>query len=150
MILNNTSSGGVCVNDTMLHVAVETLPFGGVGNSGMGAYHGKYTYDTFVHKKGCLIKDFNIIGEKLAACRYPPYSDTKLNMLESLVAKRPDVPGIKYIPHLILFGLGVVATIGFKAAMKKSITLIILLGFLSRRPVVTASLWASTKSRSSY
>lgn len=46
---------------------MDTLPFGGVGNSGMGAYHGKYTYDTFVHKKGCLIKDFNIIGEKLAA-----------------------------------------------------------------------------------
>nr|XP_050854222.1 aldehyde dehydrogenase, dimeric NADP-preferring isoform X2 [Vespula vulgaris] len=118
MILNNTSSGGVCVNDTMLHVAVETLPFGGVGNSGMGAYHGKYTYDTFVHKKGCLIKDFNIIGEKLAACRYPPYNDTKLSMLISMVAKRPDVPGVKYIPYLILFGLGVVATIGFKAAMK--------------------------------
>lgn len=50
-----------------IYLLVETLPFGGVGNSGMGAYHGKYTYDTFVHKKGCLIKDFNIIGEKLAA-----------------------------------------------------------------------------------
>ncbi|XP_043671776.1 aldehyde dehydrogenase, dimeric NADP-preferring isoform X2 [Vespula pensylvanica] len=118
LIINQTRSGSVCVNDTILQYSVETLPFGGVGNSGMGAYHGKYTYDTFVHKKGCLIKDFNIIGEKLAACRYPPYNDTKLSMLISLVAKRPDVPGVKYIPYLILFGLGVVATIGFKAAMK--------------------------------
>ena len=46
---------------------VDTLPFGGVGQSGMGSYHGKFTFDTFTHKKACLIKDFNIIGEKLAA-----------------------------------------------------------------------------------
>ncbi|KAK2576499.1 hypothetical protein KPH14_005823 [Odynerus spinipes] len=118
MILNNTSSGGVNVNDTMLHVAVETLPFGGVGNSGMGAYHGKYSFDTFVHKKGCLIKDFNIIGEKLASSRYPPYNDKKLNMLQLLTAKRPDIPGVKYLTHVVIFGLGVLATIGFKAAMK--------------------------------
>ncbi|XP_035732764.1 aldehyde dehydrogenase, dimeric NADP-preferring-like isoform X1 [Vespa mandarinia] len=118
LIINQTRSGSVCVNDTIIQYSVETLPFGGVGSSGMGAYHGKYTFDTFVHKKGCLIKDYNIIGEKLAGSRYPPYSDTKLNMLLSLVAKRPDIPGIKYLPHLILFGLGVVATIGFKAAMK--------------------------------
>ncbi|KAI4490042.1 hypothetical protein M0804_004224 [Polistes exclamans] len=118
MILANTSSGGVGVNEIMLHAAVDTLPFGGVGNSGMGAYHGKYSFDTFVHKKGCLIKNFNIIGEKLASCRYPPYTDRKLSLLQMLVAKRPDVPGIKYLPHLIMFGLGVLATFGVKAALK--------------------------------
>lgn len=48
-------------------LSVDTLPFGGVGNSGMGAYHGRYTYDTFVHKKGCLIKNFNKLGETLAS-----------------------------------------------------------------------------------
>jgi len=46
---------------------VESLPFGGVGHSGMGAYHGKYSFDTFTHKKATLVKDFNIIGEKLAS-----------------------------------------------------------------------------------
>ncbi|XP_015180424.1 PREDICTED: aldehyde dehydrogenase, dimeric NADP-preferring isoform X3 [Polistes dominula] len=118
LIINQTNSGSVCVNDTILQYSVDTLPFGGVGNSGMGAYHGKYSFDTFVHKKGCLIKNFNIIGEKLASCRYPPYTDRKLNFLQMLTSKRPDVPGIKYLPHLIMFGLGVVATIGVKAAFK--------------------------------
>lgn len=46
---------------------VDTLPFGGVGNSGMGAYHGKFSFDTFTHKKACLIKNFNPLGEKLAS-----------------------------------------------------------------------------------
>lgn len=47
--------------------AVETLPFGGIGPSGVGAYHGKYTFDTFTHNKSCLIKDMNAIGEKLGS-----------------------------------------------------------------------------------
>ncbi|XP_068975780.1 aldehyde dehydrogenase, dimeric NADP-preferring isoform X2 [Bombus flavifrons] len=118
IFLENTSSGSVCVNDVIMHVTVDTLPFGGVGNSGMGAYHGRYTYDTFVHKKGCLIKDFNKLGETLASCRYPPYSDRKLSFIEFLLAKRPDIPGIKYIPHLLAFGLGILVTYGISTALK--------------------------------
>ena len=53
-ILNETRSGGVTVNDTLLHVAVEELPFGGIGASGMGAYHGKAGFDTFSHSKSIL------------------------------------------------------------------------------------------------
>ena len=45
---------------------VMELPFGGVGESGMGAYHGKFSFDTFSHKKGVLIRDFNPLMEKLA------------------------------------------------------------------------------------
>lgn len=45
---------------------VESLPFGGVGYSGMGAYHGKHTYDTFTHRKGCLIRNYNRIAEIVA------------------------------------------------------------------------------------
>ncbi|XP_071859600.1 aldehyde dehydrogenase type III isoform X2 [Bombus fervidus] len=118
IFLENTSSGSVCVNDVIMHVTVDTLPFGGVGNSGMGAYHGRYTYDTFVHKKGCLIKNFNKLGETLASCRYPPYSDKKLSFVEFLLAKRPDIPGIKYIPHLLAFGLGILVTFGISTALK--------------------------------
>ncbi|XP_043277866.1 aldehyde dehydrogenase, dimeric NADP-preferring isoform X2 [Venturia canescens] len=118
-ITENTSSGGVLVNDSMLHASVDALPFGGVGSSGMGAYHGKESYDTFVHRKGCLVKDFNPIGEKLASCRYPPYSDRKLSILKLLLAKRPDIPGVRFLPHVIMFGLGILATIGFRAAMKE-------------------------------
>ena len=53
-VLNETRSGGVTVNDTLLHIAVEGLPFGGIGSSGMGAYHGKAGYDTFSHAKSVL------------------------------------------------------------------------------------------------
>lgn len=65
LILNETSSGGVCVNDTIVHLTVEELPFGGVGNSGMGSYNGKYSFDTFSHKKSCLIKGYNKILENI-------------------------------------------------------------------------------------
>ncbi|XP_076222458.1 aldehyde dehydrogenase type III isoform X2 [Nomia melanderi] len=118
LLLDNTSSGNSCVNDTMMHIAVDTIPFGGVGYSGMGCYHGKYSYDTFVHKKGCLIKDFNKLAESLASCRYPPYTDKKLSFLTSMVAKRPSIPGIKYIPHLLAFGLGMLVTFGITTALK--------------------------------
>lgn len=46
---------------------VENLPFGGVGLSGIGAYHGKHSFDTFTHRKSCLVKDFNIIGESISS-----------------------------------------------------------------------------------
>lgn len=51
----------------LLPFPVDTLPFGGVGHSGMGAYHGKYSFDTFTHKRSTLIKDFNPILESLAS-----------------------------------------------------------------------------------
>ncbi len=55
-LLKHLSFGGGCVNDTIIHLAVPGLPFGGVGNSGMGAYHGKASFDTFSHKKSVLRK----------------------------------------------------------------------------------------------
>ena len=54
----------------ILIFSVHTLPFGGVGESGMGAYHGKYSFDTFTHKKSTIIKNFNSIGEKVARWVY--------------------------------------------------------------------------------
>ncbi len=53
-VLNSTSSGGVTINDTVVHVSSSYLPFGGVGNSGMGEYHGKYSFDLFSNKKGVM------------------------------------------------------------------------------------------------
>jgi len=53
-VLEQTHSGGVTINDTLLHITVESLPFGGVGTSGMGAYHGKSGFDTFSHQKPIL------------------------------------------------------------------------------------------------
>ena len=53
-IINNISFGGGCINDTVLHLGSPYLPFGGVGESGMGAYHGKGSFDVFSHQKGVL------------------------------------------------------------------------------------------------
>ena len=53
-ILNETRSGGVTINDTLLHAAVEDLPFGGIGASGMGAYHGRAGFEAFSHRKSIL------------------------------------------------------------------------------------------------
>ena len=53
-VLDEVSFGGGCVNDTVLHLATSNMPFGGVGESGMGGYHGKYSFDTFSHLKSVL------------------------------------------------------------------------------------------------
>ena len=54
-LLQHTSSGGACINDTIMHIANENLPFGGVGNSGMGSYHGRLSFDTFSHRRAVVV-----------------------------------------------------------------------------------------------
>lgn len=69
-VLRNISFGGGCINDTILHIATTHMPFGGVGESGMGNYHGKASFNTFSHTKSVMHRgriDFPI--------RYPPYSN---------------------------------------------------------------------------
>ena len=50
-----TSAGGSCINDTIMHIANENIPFGGVGNSGMGHYHGKLSFDAFSHQRSVVV-----------------------------------------------------------------------------------------------
>jgi len=68
-VLSSLSFGGGCVNDTVVHLANPDIPFGGVGQSGMGSYHGKAGFDTFTHHKS-ILKKSNLIDVPL---RYPPY-----------------------------------------------------------------------------
>ena len=76
-VLSQVSFGGGCVNETVMHLGNENLPFGGVGNSGMGAYHGKTGFDTFSHSKSVLLKsswlNFDLLkppyGKKLKLVR---------------------------------------------------------------------------------
>lgn len=63
----------------------EGLPFGGVGNSGMGRYHGIYSFETFSHPKAVLHRGFNKIAEKMSSARYPPYSDRKVTFFQSVI-----------------------------------------------------------------
>lgn len=72
-VLDATSSGGACVNDVIGHLAIPDLPFGGVGESGIGAYHGRDSVDTFSHRKSVLHRS-TLLDVKL---RYPPYADLK-------------------------------------------------------------------------
>ena len=69
-ILRNTSSGGVCINDTVSHIVGSDLPFGGVGDSGFGSYHGKASFDSFTHYKSVLRRSFSFDSKM----KYPPYN----------------------------------------------------------------------------
>ena len=80
-VLARTSSGGATVNHTWVHLTVSSLPFGGVGESGMGAYHGKATFETFSHHKSVLVKSTKMDAPIL----YPPYDASKKKWLKRLV-----------------------------------------------------------------
>lgn len=79
-VLRCTTSGGVTINDTVIHVANGNLPFGGVGNSGMGSYHGKASFDAFTHKRSVMERgtfvEFNV--------RFAPYKE-KINILKKIM-----------------------------------------------------------------
>ena len=75
------SFGGGCINDVVMHLSNDYLPFGGVGNSGIGNYHGKYGFDAFSHQKAVL--DRATWGEP--DLKYPPYTDKKLNWIKKLL-----------------------------------------------------------------
>lgn len=77
-IFDRCSFGGGCVNDTVVHLACPELPFGGVGNSGMGSYHGKKSFDTFTHYRSVL-KKANWLDLPM---RYHPYSVEKLKWIK--------------------------------------------------------------------
>ncbi|KAI7819406.1 aldehyde dehydrogenase 3 family, member D1 [Gamsiella multidivaricata] len=79
-ILDNTRSGGVVVNDLMIHFAFTSLPFGGTGPSGIGNYHQKKSFDTFSHERSTLIKSLSM--ERANSIRYPPYSEKKISWLQ--------------------------------------------------------------------
>jgi aldehyde dehydrogenase (NAD+) len=78
---NTLSFGGGCINDGVMHLGNEKLPFGGVGNSGIGSYHGKYGFETFSHQKAIL--DKKTWGEP--DLKYPPYSQNKIKWMKKLL-----------------------------------------------------------------
>lgn len=79
-IIKDISFGGGCINDAVMHVAEHSLPFGGVGNSGMGNYHGKASFDIFSHSKSILIK-----GNMDIKTRYAPHKEKDLAFLKKIM-----------------------------------------------------------------
>ena len=82
-VLNQTTSGGVTLNDVVMHVAQEDLPFGGVGPSGMGAYHGEDGFRTFSHAKAVFKQATFNPAEKLGL--RPPYGDKLMGLLKTQI-----------------------------------------------------------------
>ena len=78
-VLGEISYGGGCVNDVVMHLATSAMPFGGVGESGMGGYHGKYSFDTFSHKKSVLKR----FAKPDISLRYQPFGE-KLKIVKRL------------------------------------------------------------------
>lgn len=86
--MTKTSSGGVCINDTVLHISAVSLPFGGVGNSGFGKCHGTYSLQTFSNARSVLHRGFSPLLEQIGKMRYPPYTNFNLTVLQQLSKNR--------------------------------------------------------------
>lgn len=80
-IIKRVDSGGVCINDTLLHISSNKSPFGGTGPSGMGAYHGKWSINTFSRERTILRKSWHFD----VPFRHHPYSDRAYNLLRRLL-----------------------------------------------------------------
>ncbi|KAI1902875.1 hypothetical protein AGOR_G00020810 [Albula goreensis] len=106
-MIAETSSGGVLANDCLVHFSVSALPFGGVGNSGMGSYHGKFGFDQLSHLRGCLIKKLGMEG--VNQMRYPPHTAKKLDWARFFILKQVDVARVGRMAMLAL--LAVIAAV---------------------------------------
>jgi aldehyde dehydrogenase (NAD+) len=93
-VLERTTSGGVCVNDTINHLAVPSLPFGGVGPSGVGKYHGEWGFREFSNARSIYDHDSHFDP----GVRYPPFDEKKLNNLKQMMTMQ--------IPAAFSGGLG--------------------------------------------
>lgn len=80
-VLSRCRFGGGCVNDTIMHLTTHSLPFGGMGESGIGSYHGRYGFEAFSHLEGVLHRGTGMDP----AVRYRPYSEKKLGMIKKLM-----------------------------------------------------------------
>ncbi|XP_012678451.2 aldehyde dehydrogenase family 3 member A2-like [Clupea harengus] len=105
-VVDETSSGGFLANDCLVHFSVNDLPFGGVGNSGIGAYHGKFSFDQLSHLRGCLIKQLKMEG--VNNMRYPPHTADKLGWARFFI--------LKHVPVVRTFKLAALAMLVVIAA----------------------------------
>jgi aldehyde dehydrogenase (NAD+) len=83
-LLKRTTSGGACINDAIMHIIPHKLPFGGIGQSGMGAYHGRKSFDTFSHYKSVLKTNKNFEF----TIKYPPYTNLKQRIIKLFFSKK--------------------------------------------------------------
>jgi len=89
-MIGDIQSGSVLVNDTIYQVANNSLPFGGIGPSGMGGYHGKFSFEGFSHRRSIVRRDDHAILDLPA--RYPPYTKGGLSIIKAAIFYLPDIP----------------------------------------------------------
>ncbi|TMW63733.1 hypothetical protein Poli38472_002674 [Pythium oligandrum] len=108
-VLRETTSGSVCINDATVQFTNSSLPFGGVGHSGMGAYHGKYSFDAFSHKKSVMIRSTWFDVKQ----RYYPYSPASLQALKPAVTPitRKVTKILKFIGGVLIIAVVTVAIV---------------------------------------
>ncbi|XP_048839181.1 aldehyde dehydrogenase family 3 member A2-like [Brienomyrus brachyistius] len=102
-LIAETSSGGVLANDCLVQYSVSSLPFGGVGNSGIGTYHGKHTFDRLSHLKSCLLK--SLAMESLNKMRYPPHTVEKLGWARFFMLKQVNVSHLGWLAKMALLAI---------------------------------------------
>ncbi|KAM5263607.1 aldehyde dehydrogenase family 3 member A2 isoform 1-T1 [Ctenodactylus gundi] len=131
-VIEETSSGGVTGNDVIMHFTLNSLPFGGVGSSGMGAYHGKHSFDTFSHQRPCLVKSLK--REAANKLRYPPNSQSKVDWAKFFLLKQFNRGKLGL---LLLTFFGVVAAVlikRYQAVLRRKALLIFLVAPRLRWP----------------
>ncbi|KAL4647178.1 fatty aldehyde dehydrogenase-like [Arapaima gigas] len=102
-MIAETSSGGVLANDCLVHFTVSALPFGGVGNSGMGCYHGRHTFDQLSHLRSCLIR--GLAMEKINTVRYPPHTTEKMRWARLLILRQVNLGRLRCMVVVTLLGM---------------------------------------------
>ena len=111
-MLSSVQSGGVCVNDVLMHCLPPVLPFGGVGHSGMGNYHGKYGFDSFTHLRSVWIDG---TPEALLANRYPPFTKSNVDFLKRVMWQNPKgfMSSLKSLFFLGLLGVAIAYALAY-------------------------------------
>lgn len=100
-VIAETSSGALLANDCLVHFTISALPFGGVGNSGMGRYHGQHSFDQLSHLRSCLIKKLNMEGAN--DMRYPPHTANKLSWARFFLLKPINLGRLRRMALLATF-----------------------------------------------
>ncbi|XP_042529564.1 aldehyde dehydrogenase family 3 member A2 isoform X1 [Dipodomys spectabilis] len=131
-MIDETSSGGVTGNDVIMHFTLNSLPFGGVGSSGMGAYHGKHTFDTFSHQRPCLLKSLK--RESANKLRYPPNSQSKVDWAKFFLLKQFNKGKIGLLLLTFLGMMTAVLAKKYQAVLRRKALLICLVVYRLRWP----------------
>merc|ERR1712048_1509127 len=129
-ITKRTTSGGLCINDSVMHLANHELPFGGVGRSGMGAYHGHHSFKSFTHEKAVLRKypiiDESFLLKPLLGARFPPYTTFKKFAVKvfgaravMLLVNPPIKQLVRFLKQLICFAV-ISRLLGYKLYLKRT------------------------------